>query len=432
MIVWSVVARSVDGVEMASRPEGGEAPAPLSLRHGVRCEVESSVAVEEVLLSIGEQVGYENISSASRMNKAVVVFLKEENLVNRLVSSGISVSGVFVTISPLVNPTQKVIISNVPPFIPDDEIERALLWYGKFASPLKTIPLGCKNTSLKHVMSFRRQVAMFLKQPDLDVSFRVSYEGKTYMIYASTGSLKCFECGNVGHKRATCPHKAGSSANSAPNPTANESSTEQTAPNVNLIVDSEARDDSNGEQMAPNVNFTVDSEARNESNGGQTTLNERKESGGNDGASCSSVGQEKKIFEKTVETEGSLGSKTCKDSEVQMNELVNVEINKELSPEMVREEEIRDDDMLSDISEIGSQNMEDMYSLDEINDFLDTTFGKVVEVKDFFPDVEKFVVSVKVLQRTVSYDALSKQKRFRLKKLVTKLRKNKGPSIFKK
>lgn len=70
---------------MGSRPEGGEAP-PSSLRHGVRCEVESSVAVEEVLVSIGEQVGYENISSASRMNRAVVVFLKEENFVNRLVS----------------------------------------------------------------------------------------------------------------------------------------------------------------------------------------------------------------------------------------------------------------------------------------------------------------------------------------------------------
>ncbi len=53
--------------------------------------------------------------------------------------------------------------------------------FGKFASPFKTIPLGCKNTALKHVMSFRRQVAMFLKQPDLDVSFRDSYEGKTYV-----------------------------------------------------------------------------------------------------------------------------------------------------------------------------------------------------------------------------------------------------------
>ncbi len=67
-----------------------------------------------------------------------------------------------------------------------------------------------------------------------------------------------------------------------------------------------------------------------------------------------------------------------------------------------------------DISEIGSQNMEELYSLDEINDFLDKSFGKVAEVKYFFPDVEKCIVSVKVLQHAVSYDELSKQKRFKL------------------
>lgn len=416
-----VAARIVDGVEMGSRPEGGEAP-PSSLRHGVRCEVESSVAVEEVLVSIGEQVGYENISSASRMNRAVVVFLKEEILVNRLVSSGISVSGLFVSISPLVNPTRKVIISNVPPFIPDDEIERALLLYGKFASTVKTIPLGCKNTALKHVMSFRRQVAMFLKQPELEVSFRVSHEGKTYMVYASTGSLKCFECGDVGHKRSKCPHKAGSSG-------------------VNNVVtpaeDSEVSEsNSNREQTIPTVIpvviHTVDSEVRNESNAEQIIQNEIKESDGGVVASCAKVDHGKGTFDNTVALEESLGSECKEIEDVQMKEVATMEVNEMLSPQLVGEEELRDEDTLSDISEIGSQNIEEMYSLEEINVFLDTTFGKVVEVKDFFPDVEKFVFSVKVLQRTASYDVLSKQKRYRLKKIVTKLRKNKGPSLFKK
>ncbi len=43
------------------------------------------------------------------------------------------------------------------------------------------------------------------------MSFRVLYEGKAYMIYANTGSLKCYKCGDVSHKRLTCPHKAGTS-----------------------------------------------------------------------------------------------------------------------------------------------------------------------------------------------------------------------------
>lgn len=43
---------------------------------------------------------------------------------------------------------------------------------------------------------------MFLNVPDLDVSFRVVYEGKSYTHYINTGSLKCFECGDIGHKKS--------------------------------------------------------------------------------------------------------------------------------------------------------------------------------------------------------------------------------------
>lgn len=40
------------------------------------------------------------------------------------------------------------------------------------------------------------------------ISFRVLYERKAYVIHASTGSMKCFECGDIGHKKHACPHKA--------------------------------------------------------------------------------------------------------------------------------------------------------------------------------------------------------------------------------
>ncbi|KAK3513385.1 hypothetical protein QTP70_014212 [Hemibagrus guttatus] len=181
---------------------------PLSLRNGVRCVPANGVTVEEVLLGIGKETGYDSISSASRMNKAVVVFVKEESHVSHLTSVGIVVSGEFVLVSPLIAPTVRVTVSNEPPFIPNGEIEWGLTRYGELASAIRTVPLGCKNGALKHVMSFRRHVSVFLNEQELDMSFRVGYEGRTYMVYASTGNMKCFECGDVGHKRLACPHKA--------------------------------------------------------------------------------------------------------------------------------------------------------------------------------------------------------------------------------
>ncbi len=50
---------------------------------------------------------------------------------------------------------------------------------------------------------------MFLNSPDklLDVSFRVNDGDSSDMIFASTESLRCFECGEYGHKRLSCPQK---------------------------------------------------------------------------------------------------------------------------------------------------------------------------------------------------------------------------------
>ncbi|MGH0128140.1 UNVERIFIED_CONTAM: hypothetical protein FKN15_061448 [Acipenser sinensis] len=42
----------------------------LSRRHGVSCLPDTGVSVEECLLAVGEVFGYENIVSASRMNKS--------------------------------------------------------------------------------------------------------------------------------------------------------------------------------------------------------------------------------------------------------------------------------------------------------------------------------------------------------------------------
>ncbi len=89
--------------------------------------------------------------------------------------------------------------------------------------------------------------------------------------------------------------------------------------------------------------------------------------------------------------------------------------------------EVDDEDgVLSDFSDISQVGCDQVYSLEEIHVFLDETFGKVA-VRNFFSDVKKFESSVLYWQRKEGEENLSKRKRFRLKKILTKLRKGKTP-----
>ncbi len=374
----------------------------LSLRHGVRCVPVADASVEDVLVAVGEQIGFENIVSASRMNKAVVIFLKEQSLVGRLIESGVWVSGVFCVISPLASLSTKVTISNVPPFIPNCEIERELLRFGKLASGIKMIPLGCKNQALKHVLSFRRQVFMFLESSSLDISFRVQHEGKSYMIYANTGSLKCYECGVIGHKKSVCPRKKQVEINENANGTEVVLPTEevQRIEVGNDQVDTEKKEDSNCGAVQESESRPIVSEEI-EGNCGRIVEAERSD------ANC------------TFEMEN-IGQKSEDHSFASQIEDEGIDHGME---------EDDDDDNMSEMSDIPSQcGDEQLYTVKEINDFLDETFGKRFEVREFFPDVNKFLISVMKIQKSVGFEELNRRKRFRLKKIVTKLRRGKCPA----
>ncbi|KAJ3609130.1 hypothetical protein NHX12_023654 [Muraenolepis orangiensis] len=112
---------------------------PPSLRQGVRIAPhDSSVSVEEALLAAGEQVGHGNLVFASRVNKAVLVFVKSEQMVHQLVASGVIIRDLYVQVSPLSVPSTRVTVSGVPPFIPNELLEVELRRFGKFASGFKT------------------------------------------------------------------------------------------------------------------------------------------------------------------------------------------------------------------------------------------------------------------------------------------------------
>ena len=199
---------------MASRPGMAARAAPgfmkLTRQHAVRISPAVGVSVEDCNLAIGAVVGYDRFKSASRMNGAVVVFLDCTDKVSRLVESGIVVQGSLVPVLPLANPAKKVLVSNVPPFLRNELIEKELARCGQVMSPLKMIPLGCKSPHLKHVMSFRRQSLMILKKDCEDLNVALCF-------HITTDTLRCVGCGAEGHLVRSCPERtAGSQAAEEP------------------------------------------------------------------------------------------------------------------------------------------------------------------------------------------------------------------------
>lgn len=397
----------------------------VSLRHGVRILADPGVTVEEVLLVVGDLVGHDNLVYASRMSKAVVVFLKEVRFVSQLIENGIFISDLFVPVSPLAMPSTRITISGVPPFIPSEALERELQRFGKMASGFKSIGLGCKNEKLKHVQSLRRQVFMFLTSPtqSLDVSFRVKHENGFYMVYASSGSMKCFECGDVGHKRSTCPHRHRASENveaggaqpleaDAGEGTSGQGEKETQPPktspsNANAFEKSEERvqkDQANLDATATIVDCPapsgVGSGAVVTDLPGVALAEPRQAEQAQGAVTGSGLG-------KQAGGEGAVAEPPVTESQ--------------------ENDEMEYDSDSDGVSVTDSQLSGDAYTLEEINMFLDDTFGKSVRVEDYFPDREKFIKTVSGLQKLVGLEVLDEKKRYRLRKHVTVLRKGFEP-----
>ena len=476
---------------------------PPTLQQGARIvPPDPSVTVEEVLLCVGQEIGHENVLYASRMNKAVVVFMQEEKNVNDLIEKGVVIREIFTPVSPLALPSVRITLSGVPPFLTNTQLTDELQRFGKFASGVKMIPLGCRDPRLKHVQSLRRQVFMFLDAPSqtLEVSFRVKHGEGSYMIYASSGQLKCFDCGDIGHKRFACPHRdraqpAGGENTQAARPA---SSTEaevgrsaHTARSVSGagegvgggVSDDQDHsvsgvDQDHGAAVRPARGVGQDHEAaaRLASGGDQdqaaTSANtDTSVSVGGAGGSfvhgdepapklpCMSTVQHEPIHVSTVANTTGLfpniiiannrfpvqvtGNANTTVGTVPVNNNANTveavdqprPVSEQAAPsgsaqgegaqgsQATTEENMEEDESDEyDVSETPISASADLYTLKEINAFLDETKGKAIKVTDYFPDTEKFIRSATLLQKIVGFDELEEKKRFRLRKHVGNLR----------
>lgn len=390
---------------------------------------DAQVSVEDCLIAVSAAIGGANIKSASRMNKAIVFFLSERHMVNELVETGLIIKDIFVPVLPLSSPAKKVILSNVPPFVKNEKLEQILQRYGKIVSPIKMIPLGCKSPEIRHVMSFRRQALMILNsQSDpLNLSAKLSIEGKDYTVFISSESMKCFICGDFGHVRQTCPKRdkpvpalenieraagaddAATAGASEPQPDGAISAPGDLPEGTGVLEASgdgpkEAVEEEAGPSHAP-------AETQPETSSGQVGLQPMPETD----LVCDGGQAQPDKMESDTTTEELF--KQGKD-----------DISSHASLDLMddSENEHDDTDLMSNYgedSELISGGKIKLYSLQQINHFLDTTKGlRKPRIDSFFPDVKLFLLSGSLAMKKASLDELDKPKRYRLKKLLSNVR----------
>ena len=92
------------------RPEH-EAFENLTRKHAVVCVPPEGVLTEDVVLAVGDVIGCEHVRAASRMSQKVIVFVSDEDLVQNIVSTGLTTeSDVFMLASPMDTPAMKIVI----------------------------------------------------------------------------------------------------------------------------------------------------------------------------------------------------------------------------------------------------------------------------------------------------------------------------------
>lgn len=168
----------------------------------------------EYITALSKVIHPSNIIFSSRIsNNRICVYLKSKEMTDNLVQnhSTILVNNLLVRVRRLINPSKRLVISNVSPHIPHTTIEKALISYNlNLTSPISFMKAGLNDNEFKHIKSFRRQV--YIQPPNDDTdnvpeSLNINYDNETFRIFLSTDERWCSLCKTKDHSNNNCPER---------------------------------------------------------------------------------------------------------------------------------------------------------------------------------------------------------------------------------
>ncbi|XP_075933575.1 uncharacterized protein LOC142933370 [Anarhichas minor] len=414
----------------------------LTRKHGVKIPPLFGCSVEGISLAVGELVGHSCVKSAARMNNAADIFLDSLEAAEVVLENGVEVGEHFLPVHPLSSPAVKVTVSNVPPFIRNDDIIGELSKHGKVVSPVKRMSSGFKSPLLKHVVSHRRHVLMIPNNRSREVNlvFKITVEDFDYVIFAKTDDFKCYSCGKDGHLSRACPGENGSHEDQ------NQSGTEEGrgdkqdgqegtsgAQGVRVEETSVAQEvrveETSVAQEVREEGTSVAQEVRVEETGGSQEVREEETSGlqevrertGGQVESGSEVDMEED--EEQLKAPQLKRKKGGNSGNSQAKKVATTRSIGAAECESSLEKDSAADSELSEYR-AGSCKSSEGYSVEEIQDYLLRSKNvRGAKVEDYLSDKEKLLNSVRAHMRSKDRGGLTEQEGFRLKKIVQILKK---------
>lgn len=175
-----------------------------------------NIKLQEYVYTVGTHVGPENIIFSSRIsNNRICIYLKSGKLADNFSSfhPTLNINDHVLKVRKLINPSKRLLLSNVSPHIPHSEIENILINQLKLkpTSPMSFLRAGLPNDQYKHVLSFRRQIYIIPDSQeeeagDLNIpeSITINYEEEEFRIYLSTNDQWCSICKTSDHNTGNC------------------------------------------------------------------------------------------------------------------------------------------------------------------------------------------------------------------------------------
>ncbi|UYV63301.1 hypothetical protein LAZ67_2003691, partial [Cordylochernes scorpioides] len=176
--------------------------------------------------------GTAGVVQVSKVNGHQLLGLANRGLAKRLINNGLEVEGTLLRAFPFLKRSERITVGNLPFFVEDSAIIKALGPYGRITS---IAPKMMKAGPYTYTDG-RREAFIVLHEgvttERLPTRLNITIKDEAWPAYLSSG-IKCSRCHGQGHRRANCPLLAGRTTAPGPaTPTSPTSVPPATAPRL--------------------------------------------------------------------------------------------------------------------------------------------------------------------------------------------------------